>query len=290
MALELIIPSRTRSLGEQTVGRVLPWTKRRAVGPFVFLDHMGPVEAAPGKRFDVPPHPHIGLSTVTYLLEGSSIHRDSLGFVQPIRAGDINWMTAGRGIVHSERSLDASGGRMHGLQLWVGLPAALEECDPAFHHYGSGVLPALEQPGLRLRLLAGEAFGLRSPVAVSSPTLFIDAALEPGASLPLPEAEERGIYVIDGALEVDGAAVAARNLAVLGAGGAEVRAVGPTRAVILGGAPLDGPRHMWWNFVSSDPERIQRAAAAWKERRFPVIPTDAEARVELPDEHVRLRT
>jgi redox-sensitive bicupin YhaK (pirin superfamily) len=286
-AVELLIEPPLRDLGGFSVRRALPSAKRRAVGPFVFFDHMGPARFAPGEGIDVRPHPHIGLATVTYLFEGEIVHRDSLGFVQPIRPGDVNWMTAGRGIVHSERTgpeVRARGGPLHGIQAWVGLPRADEEAEPAFRHHPGGSLPVLERPGARLRLVAGAAFGERSPVAARSPLFYVDAALEDGARLDPPEAAERAVYVAEGAVECAGERIAAGRLAVLAPGAAApLRAAGRTRAVLFGGDPLEGERILWWNFVASSRERLERAKRDWAEGRFDAVPGDAE-RIPLPAE------
>lgn len=282
--IELLIPSRRTTLGGQAIGRVLPWRARRSVGPFVFLDHMGPAELAPGERFDVPPHPHIGLSTLTLLFEGSSVHRDSLGFVQTIRPGDINWMTAGRGIVHSERSPpEAPGGTLHGLQLWVALPREREDSEPSFEHHPAASLPVVSPAGARLSICCGSAYGATSAVQVSAPLFFVDASLEAGATLELPpEHAERALYLVEGTVEVFGQTVEARTMIVFGSGPAPVRATTKARAVLLGGAPLDGPRHMWWNFVSSSPEKIEQAKRDWHLGRFAPIPGDDQERTPLP--------
>jgi redox-sensitive bicupin YhaK (pirin superfamily) len=270
----VIIDGRVRDIGGFPVRRVLPVAARRSVGPFVFLDHMGPLTAA----MNVAPHPHIGLATVTYLFEGAIVHRDSLATTQTITPGAVNWMVAGRGVVHSERSTQV--GPVHGVQSWVALPAAHEEDAPSFAHHPAASLPELERPGVRLRLLAGAAYGAEAPVAVLAPTFYVDARLEAGAELPLPEEHaERAAYVVDGALD----GVGPGQMQVFAAGGpATVRALGPTRVMLLGGAPLDGPRHIFWNFVSSSKGRIDAARADWSARRFPHVPGDEHDRVELP--------
>lgn len=287
--IELEIPARTRSIGDFDVGRVLPAPARRLVGPFAFFDHMGPAHLAPGRGMDVRPHPHINLATVTYLFEGEIFHRDSLGSAQPIRPGAINWMTAGRGIVHSERSpaeARPAGPSLHGLQLWVALPRAQEECEPAFVHHPADTIPELDEPGVRLRVLAGEAHGARSPVAVASPLFYVEARLDAGARLELPrDHEERAVYVITGAVDCDGTTIPPRTMAVLRRGAAPVlTAREPTHLVTLGGAPLDGPRYIWWNFVSSSQERIVEAAREWRAERFPTVPGDEHERIPLTEE------
>jgi redox-sensitive bicupin YhaK (pirin superfamily) len=286
-SLELVIEARARDLGGFSVGRVLPAPARRALGPFVFLDHMGPAEFAPGHGFDVRPHPHIGLATVTSLFEGEMMHRDSLGFVQAIRPGELNWMTAGRGIVHSERSPDSlrsSGGRLHGLQLWVALPRSAEECEPTFEHLEGDALPSFELNGARLRLLAGEAYGHTAKVRVASRLFYVLVELAEGASLAVPEEYgERGAYIVSGSIGFGGSVHAARRLLAFKEGRAEVTAREPTRLALIGGDPLDGMRYIEWNFVSSSRERIEVAKRDWRERRFPLIPTDAAEFIPLPE-------
>jgi redox-sensitive bicupin YhaK (pirin superfamily) len=286
--IALVIDGRARDLGGIGVWRVLPATERRLVGPFIFFDHFGPGAFPPGGGIDVRPHPHINLATVTYLYEGELLHRDSLGSTQEIRPGDVNWMTAGRGIVHSERTgpvARATGGRSHGLQLWVALPTADEETEPAFHHHPAATLPRLSVPGLDLRLIAGNAFGLTSPVRTFSTLFYADAAASDGASFALPDDhQDRAVYVTSGRLRC-GDQLLEPGKMVLFAPGVSVtlRAEGPARAALLGGAPLDGHRHIWWNFVSSRPERIEQAKRDWKEGRFGVVPGDDQEFIPLPD-------
>lgn len=273
------IEGRLRDVGTFQVHRFLPFRERPSVGPFVFFDHAGPADLAPGQGMDVPPHPHIGLATVTYLFEGGLIHRDSLGSHQLIRPGDINWMTAGRGIVHSERTgaeLRSKGSRMNGLQLWVALPAAHEETEPGFHHHPAETLPALRVEGAQIRVLAGSAYGRTSPVRTFSPLFFADVALPAGSMLPVPqEHPERAAYVIEGTLGYGEERVAAGSMLILGRGaGIAVRASSNCRLVLLGGAPLDGKRHIWWNFVSSSKDRLEQAKRDWIEGRFPEVPGD----------------
>jgi len=286
-AVELRIEGRARDIGVP-VRRILPAPGRRMVGPFIFLDHMGPVAMPPGRGMDVRPHPHIGLATVTYLFEGEIEHRDSLGVVQTIRPGDVNWMVAGRGIAHSERTgvaLRRRGFAMNGIQSWVALPRAHEETAPSFRHHPRASLPAREGDGVTLRLIAGTLAGLRAPVEVFSPTFYADLAMESGAEFRLSdEHAERGVYVAEGEIAAGGEVVAAGTLAVLGAGGAvDLRARQKSRVMLLGGAPVDGERLIWWNFVSSSAERIERAKADWKNERFPPVPGDLE-RIPLPDD------
>jgi redox-sensitive bicupin YhaK (pirin superfamily) len=283
----LIIQARPRDLGGFGVRRALPAGERRMVGPFIFFDHMGPTELAPGHGIDVRPHPHIALATVTYLFAGEMVHRDSLGSLQPIRPGDVNWMLAGRGIVHSERTGDEvrrRGGPLHGIQSWVALPRADEENAPYFDHHPAATIPAVARPGAALHIVAGSAYGDRSPVRVSSPTLYVAGTLEADATLPLPdEHPERAIYVVEGELAVGARRFGPGAMIVFHAGAAEVRAVSPTRFVLIGGAPLDGQRHIWWNFVASSPERIERAKADWREGRFGVVPGDEREFIPLPE-------
>jgi redox-sensitive bicupin YhaK (pirin superfamily) len=287
-AIETVIQARSRDLGGFAVGRVLPSAARRLVGPFIFFDHMGPADLPAGRGLDVRPHPHIGLATVTYLFEGEIVHRDSLGSHQPIRPGAINWMTAGRGIVHSERTgpeLRRAGSRMHGLQLWVALPLAHEESEPAFHHHSAETLPSLEIGGARIRVLAGSAFGKSSPVKVLSPLFYVEAAMPAGCELPVPsEHEERAAYIVDGIVTCGGEQ-AERGRMLVFAKGAEValRAMTDARIALIGGAPIDGERHIWWNFVSSSEARIEQAKRDWKEGRFPKVPGDKAEFIPLPE-------
>jgi redox-sensitive bicupin YhaK (pirin superfamily) len=257
------------------------------VGPFIFLDHFGPAVLTPPRALDVRPHPHIGLATVTYLLEGEVLHRDSLGSAQAIRPGAVNWMTAGRGIVHSERTpagLRAAPSRLHGLQLWVALPRAHEEAEPSFRHHPADTLPTLREDGVRIRLLAGRAFGARAPVEALSPLFLVEASVPDGAAVPLPgDSPDRGVYVVEGALTAGAARLEAGRLGVLRAGASpRLLAAGPSRVLLLGGEPLDERRHAWWNFVSSSRERIEEAKAAWAAGRFPKVPGDEAERTPLP--------
>jgi redox-sensitive bicupin YhaK (pirin superfamily) len=287
--IETVIVPRARDLGGFEVRRVLPSRMKQMVGPFIFFDHMGPVEFSVGNGIDVRPHPHINLATVTYLFDGEIIHRDSLGTVMPIRPGAVNWMTAGRGIVHSERTspeLKARGSRVFGLQTWVALPTAHEETDPSFAHYEATELPALEAEGKRVRLIVGQAWGLRSPVETFTDTIYADVTLEPGAVLPLDTAhEERAVYVVSGAVTVGSDRFPSGQLLVLRPGTITLRNAEneATRLVLIGGETMDGPRHIWWNFVSSRPERIEQAKADWKAGRFDTVPGDAEEFIPLPE-------
>ncbi|MBI1252342.1 MAG: hypothetical protein GC189_12825 [Alphaproteobacteria bacterium] len=286
-AIAALISPKPRDLGEGfVVRRALPAIEKRAVASFVFLDQMGPVAFGPGQGLDVRPHPHIGLATVTCLFEGEILHRDSLGFVQEIRPGDVNWMTAGRGIVHSERTspeVRAAGGTLYGLQLWVALPKAHEETEPRFVHHPAATLPAWRENGARLRLIVGEAFGRASPVETFSDLFYVDAQLDAGADIVAPEGhDERAIYVVEGHVRVDGEDVEAGKLAVLSNDARTLSAVTAARFVIIGGAALDAPRHMWWNFVSSSADRIEQAKADWRDGRFGKVPGDDEF-IPLPE-------
>ncbi len=266
-AIEMIIEPRRRDLGGFEVGRVLPFAKRRMVGPFIFFDEMGPADFQPGAGIDVRPHPHIGLATVTYLFDGEMRHRDSLGFDQVIRPGDVNWMTAGRGIVHSERTDDAlrrTGQRMHGIQSWVALPEADAETAPSFHHHPKDTLPVIERAGLSMRLIAGEAFGERSPVKVCSPMFYLGVEASAGAEIPLPaDYEDRALYILDGAAAIDGEECNSGRMIVFRKESApSIIAESSMRAMLLGGAPL-GPRIIWWNLVATSQERIDQAKRDW---------------------------
>src|SRR3954454_23609840 len=280
-AIAQIIDSRRRDLGGFEVRRILPYGGGRMVGPFIFLDHMGPVQFASGTGIDVRPHPHICLATVTYLFEGEIEHRDSLGIVQTIRPGEVNWMTAGSGIAHSERTgaaLRAQGHTLHGLQSWVALPLDAEETEPAFHHFSASQLPVHRQDGVVVRLIAGNAFDLRSPVPVFSSMFYADVVMQAGASLAMPDDHaERAAYIVEGEVEVDGSTFAAGSLLLFEEGkSARLRAVDASRVAVLGGAPLEGPRHIWWNFVASSAERIERAKSDWAKGRFARIPGETE--------------
>jgi redox-sensitive bicupin YhaK (pirin superfamily) len=266
----IVLSGNVRDLGDGfQVNRVLPQVARRALGPFVFFDYFGPVDFAPGKGLDVRPHPHIGLATVTYLFDGEFMHRDSLGSHQKITPGAVNWMTAGRGIVHSERThpeTRAAGHRVHGIQSWVGLPQAEEECSPSFLHVGAQDLPSAEVNGVSLHLIAGEAYGLKSPVPFPSPIFYVDAKFRADTSLDLLDNyEERGVFVVEGSVEIGGT-VYERGAMVLFDEGETARIIAraPARVMLVGGAPLDGPRHIWWNFVSSSKEHIERAKDEWR--------------------------
>ncbi len=284
---EQVIEPRRHDLGGFEVDRLLPFRARRTVGPFVFFDRMGPHEmTAPVPRdVDVRPHPHIGLSTVTYLFEGEMTHRDSTGAVQEIQPGALNWMTAGRGVVHSERfdGMRETGGPIDGIQAWVALPRENEEDDAAFEHYEADSLLAGDDAGISLRVIAGEAFGLRSPASTHSPLFYVHVELQPGARIALPEGHrERAVYVARGQVRCGAAQHDCGRLLVFGAGGApELQAVGAARLMLLGGEPL-GERYLWWNFVSSSRERIEQAKADWAAGRMALPPGDDEERIPLP--------
>jgi redox-sensitive bicupin YhaK (pirin superfamily) len=281
MARLTLITPKPRDLGDGfVVRRALPALEARHVGPFIFLDEMGPVAFAPGQGLDVRPHPHIGLATVTYLFEGAIEHRDSLGTVQVIRPGDVNWMTAGRGIVHSERSPQPRlGGTLHGIQFWVALPAAEEETAPAFHHTPGAELPVIAEDGFVARIICGSLAGLTSPVKAFSPMIYLDLAFSAAQSLTLHTHayEEQAVYVVTGAATIDGVAVGAGQLLVLEPHAAPTIVVdAPMRAILFGGAPPDGPRKLVWNFVSSRPERIEQAKADWAAQTMGQVPGETD--------------
>jgi redox-sensitive bicupin YhaK (pirin superfamily) len=285
-ALDILKPH-VRDLGEFQVRRLLPGFPHKMVGPFIFFDHMGPVRFAPGQGVNVRPHPHIGLATVTYLFEGAIVHRDSLGKVQRIEPGDVNWMTAGSGIVHSERSSPedrAAGLSLHGIQTWVALPLAHEQAQPAFHHHPKATLPTIAEPGTQLRVIAGHAWGMRSPVQTYSDTLYVAAEMQAGGKIALPfEHEQRGVYVVEGTVDVAGEPLAPQHMAVLPEGRtAVIEAVTAARLMLLGGAKMDGDRHIWWNFVASSRELIEDAKTRWREQRFAAVPGETEF-IPLPD-------
>jgi redox-sensitive bicupin YhaK (pirin superfamily) len=283
--VELTIQPRVRSLGEFDVRRVLPSAKRRMVGPFVFLDHMGPAVFPPGHGIAVRPHPHIGLATITYLFEGEIMHRDSLGYRQLIQAGAVNLMTAGRGIVHSERASDDLDrtSRLHGIQSWIALPLELEEMEPTFLHYPAATLPERVIDGCNVRVIMGSAYGLQSPVLTYSPTLYVEATLPADRTLVLlDEADERAVYVVAGSVAIGADVYGEGTLAVLRQGAtAPLRAQTETRVIVVGGSAV-GPRHIWWNFVSSSEARIERAKGDWREMRMGTVAGDDEF-IPLPE-------
>ena len=284
--MQLLKPH-TKSLGAFDVHRLLPATPQKMIGPFIFFDHIGPAELEQGVGMNVRPHPHIGLATVTYLFEGAGLHRDSLGSIQRIVPGDVNWMTAGRGIVHSERTAPQDmvpGARLHGIQIWIALPLADEQGDPSFHHHPAASLPTVHIPGARMRVILGQAFGARSPVNTYSETVYVEMLLDAGARVDIPADQiQRAVYPVDGAITLNGEPVPAMHMAVLHEGDVvtiETRA--DARVMLLGGAPIDGERHIWWNFVSSSKSLIEAAKADWKERRFAPVPDETEW-IPLPD-------
>lgn len=286
-AVDLVITPKTKDLGGFDVRRVLPAVERRSVGPFVFFDQMGPAVFPAGEGISVRPHPHIGLSTLTWLFEGEIMHRDSLGYVQAIRPGEVNWMTAGSGIVHSERTpeelLDIER-PLFGLQVWMALPQDLEETDPSFQHVAAADIPSFDDAGIRLSLVAGEGWGLSSPVKVHSETLYADVEAAVGSVLTIPaDHEERAVYPVRGSVEIDGATFEAGTMMVLQPGqSVDVSAPRSAHYVVIGGAPVDGKRHLYWNFVSSRPERIEQAKEDWRQARFAPVPGDDEF-IPLPD-------
>jgi redox-sensitive bicupin YhaK (pirin superfamily) len=284
-AIAQLIEPRPADLGEFTVRRALPSRERRMVGPFVFFDHMGPAEFPPGSGIAVRPHPHIGIATITYLFEGEIMHRDSLGVVQAIQAGAVNLMVAGRGIVHSERAgsdLDELS-RLHGIQSWIALPVAEQECAPAFSHYRADELPTLDRGGAQVRIIMGSAYGQRSPVTSFSDTLYLDCKIVAGAELTLPEAvEELAFYVAVGSVEVGDTVIATGTMGVACPGKTlTLRAQESSRVMVIGGANI-GPRNIYWNFVSDSLERIEQAKQDWRDGKFPGVPGDDEF-IPLPD-------
>ena len=281
------LSAHVRDIGGLEVRRLLPAAARKMVGPFIFFDHMGPAHFAPGQAVDVRPHPHIGLATVTYLFEGALMHRDSLGYAQRITPGDVNWMTAGRGIVHSERSPDDERGHargLHGIQTWIALPQAHERTDPAFAHHPKDTLPVVSRPGVELRLIAGEAWGRRAPVATFSPMFYAAAHATGAASFELPvEYAERALYVVDGAVTACGTTIAPHTVTVFGPGvPVTVTTASAARIMVFGGAAMDGDRHISWNFVASSRDMIEEARTRWRERRFDPVPGETEF-IPLPE-------
>lgn len=285
--IEIVIPFRTRSIGSMEVRRILPFSKRRSVGSFVFVDEMGPVEIVNNQSLDVLAHPHIGLATVTYLFSGKMTHRDSLGSVQVIEPGEVNWMSAGKGIVHSERVSDANnpvGEKLLGLQTWVALPESLEESAPTFAHHSSAEFPVIENEGARMKVILGEIFNEKSPVAAVSNPLYVECDLQKNSYLKIPKnIEERSLYILSGQLEIDGQTFEAGNMIVFTAGKeAEIKSVGNTKFMIMGGDRLEKPRFMWWNFVSTSQELIEKAKEDWRKGNFEAIPNETGF-VPLPE-------
>ncbi|MET0362879.1 MAG: pirin family protein [Sphingobium sp.] len=287
--IEMVIEQRRKSLGGGVeVGRVLPFSKRRMVGPFIFFDHIGPIDlpARVDRTVDVRPHPHIGLSTVSYLFAGEIMHRDSLGYEQAIRPQEVNWMTAGRGITHSERfeRARAEGDRIHGIQAWVALPDGQEEVAPSFSHHGGADLPQWSEGGVVGHLIAGSAYGLTAGVETHSPLFYAHLDMAPGATAEIPGGhEERGLYIATGAVEVDGKRYEAGKMLIVGAAASRVQAAEQSAVMMLGGAPI-GERFLYWNFVSSSKDRLAQAAADWKAGRMALPDADDAEFIPLPDE------
>ena len=287
-AIEMVIVPRARDLGGFEVRRALPSARKQMVGPFIFFDQMGPALMQPGQGIDVRPHPHIGLATVTWLFDGSIYHRDSLGSSQPISPGELNWMTAGRGIVHSERTAPpelARERKVFGIQSWVALPKQFEEAAPAFDHVEAHKLPVVDERGISARIIAGSLYGATSPVKTHSDLFYADVQMAAGSALPLPvEHEERGVYVAEGEIEVAGQSFTEGRLLVFRPGDhITLRAKGNARVMLLGGEPMDGPRYIWWNFVSSSKDRIEAAKDDWKQARFAIVPGDEKDFIPLPE-------
>jgi redox-sensitive bicupin YhaK (pirin superfamily) len=282
-----VIEPREKDLGGFVVRRVLPASERRRVGPFIFFDHMGPSRFTPGNGMDVRPHPHIGLSTLTYLFTGQIMHRDSLGYVQSIEPGAVNWMTAGKGIVHSERTPDGLRSRgfdMHGLQIWIALPDGFEEVEPSFTHHPAGSLPVIRNEDALMTLIAGEAFGQRSPVKTFGPLFYLHVEAKRGADLSLPPGyAERALYIVDGEIKVDRQVFGPGRMLVLKEGSQpDISATEKSTVMLLGGAPLASDRMVWWNFSSSSKERLESARADWKNGRFGQVPGETEF-IPLPE-------
>ena len=285
--MELIIPAREKDLGGFSVRRVLPYAKHRMVGPFIFLDHMGPANFKPGQGIDVRPHPHIGLATVTYLFEGEIVHRDNLGSHQTVRPGEVNWMTAGRGIVHSERTdpaLRATGYKAHGLQIWVALPKESEQVEPEFFHYSAEEMPIFYKPGVRLKLIAGEAYGHKSPVRIYSPLFYLEVFMKNGSTLDLPnEYSERGVYVVSGLVTTEKKSIHEAEMDVFDKGTDVTITAGiDTHLVIIGGEPFPEERHIFWNFVSSSPALIEEAKEKWRKQEYVRIEGETDF-IPLPE-------
>jgi redox-sensitive bicupin YhaK (pirin superfamily) len=286
-AIETVIVPRARDLGGFEVRRALPSAQRQMIGPFIFWDQMGPSVFRAGEGIDVRPHPHIGLATVTYLFEGQILHRDSLGSLQAIDPGEVNWMTAGSGIVHSERTapeVRLAPAPLFGIQSWIALPERHEETTPGFAHHAVSELPTLEAEGKHVRMIAGSMFGLTAPVKTFSEMVYADVTLEPGAKLPIPaEHVERAVYVAKGAISIGGDVFGEARLLILNPGErVTISAVSGARVMVFGGEPMEGPRYIWWNFVSRSKERIEQAKADWRAGRFPDVPGESEF-IPLPD-------
>ncbi|MFT3730766.1 MAG: pirin family protein [Hyphomicrobium sp.] len=288
-AVEQVIVPRARDLGGFEVRRALPSARRQMVGPFIFFDQMGPAQFIAGRGIDVRPHPHIGLATVTYLFDGEITHRDSLGSALAIRPGEVNLMTAGRGIVHSERTgpeARAAGQSLFGIQSWMALPKSHEETVPSFVHLNIDQLPRLEGDGKRVRIIMGSLYGEASPAAFPHDCFYAEAVLAPGAVLPLdPDYDERAVYIASGRIDIAGQSFEAGQLLVFKPGDRiSILAESNARLMLLGGEPMDGPRHIWWNFVSSSQERIEAAKNEWRERRFDIVPGDEQEFIPLPED------
>jgi len=276
-----------KDLGGFSVRRALPNSEQKMIGPFIFFDHMGPANFPAGKGIDVRPHPHIGIATITYLFEGSILHRDNLGYEQEIRPGDINWMTTGSGIVHSERETEAvrnSSHKLHGLQLWIALPDELQEIDAAFHHHPKDTLPVFLYKDATIRLMAGEIYGEKSPVNTYSQMFYADVKLPANKSINLPaEGQETGIYVIDGEISLGRKTYSPFNFIYVNANEmVSITANNDANFILIGGKPFDSPRHIWWNFVSNSKQRIDQAKSDWREGKFHKVPNDDEF-IPLPD-------
>jgi redox-sensitive bicupin YhaK (pirin superfamily) len=285
-SIKLLLETVERDLGGFSVRRFLPSKELANIGPFIFFDHLGPVISSPGEGIDVRPHPHIGLATITYVFSGEILHRDSLGHVQSIRPNEINWMTSGRGIVHSERTapdIRQQGQCLEALQLWVALPEEDQQCEPFFTHYPESCLPFIETETTKIRVMIGDAFGLKAPVKTHSPTLYVEVQLEPGSQLTLPDhIEERAVYIISGRVQVDGTPLPQYKMAVLNQNpGIQLKAIETTRLVIIGGTNL-GKRTVWWNLVSSRKDLIERAKQDWREKKFSKVPGEVEF-IPLPE-------
>ncbi|GAA4354888.1 pirin family protein [Kangiella marina] len=284
-SIKQIIEPKEKDLGGFCVRRLFPAVGAKSVGPWVFFDHMGPATFSPGDGVNVRPHPHIGIATVTYVFEGEILHRDSLGSYQTITPGDINLMVAGKGIVHSERErpeVTQLPHELNGLQLWMALPIDSEEIEPEFHHYPSSTIPTVTLNGIKVRVMMGSAYGVKSPVKTFAETLYLECLLEPKDSLPMPKAEELAVYVAKGAIEIDGVVVEEYSMAVLNpTENLEIKSLNSSRVAIIGGENL-GKRFMEWNFVSSSKERIEQAKRDWKEGRFPKVTGDEEEFIPLP--------
>ncbi|MDO6706889.1 pirin family protein [Photobacterium sp. 1_MG-2023] len=285
-AIIQILTPKEKDLGGFSVRRLLPTIQQKMVGPWIFFDHMGPAHFPAGEGINVRPHPHIGIATVTYLFDGEILHRDSLGHLQPIKPGDINLMISGRGIVHSERErydVTAKAHTLHGLQLWLALPVQDEECEPAFHHYPSDTIPALQVKGVPVRVMMGTAYGVTAPVKTFADTLYVEAELQPGQRLTLPMADERALYIAQGQVSAKDSVLPEHSMAIFSPQeGIEIEAAEPSRIAIIGGENI-GPRFIEWNFVSSRKERIEQAKEDWRNQQFPVVPGDETEFIPLPE-------